>query len=222
MPTPACRCPCLPAWRLGLATAAFALACTVAVADPPGEDEAVRIGRERAAIQAERERLEAQFAAERAHCAARFAVNACLDDVRERRRAALEGPRARELALDDAERRRRAAVRRETLAQRQREAAERPPPAVLPAMPDAPSAAAMPVPVVPPAVFTQDAEGPTARAAAASAAVEAAAAKRGAAARQRDAAVRAERARIEERKAERARRGKLSAPLPVPAASVPR
>jgi colicin import membrane protein len=185
----------------------------------PPDAEAARVARERAEIGAERERLEAQFAAEQARCAGRFVVTGCLEDVRERRRVALEGPRARALALDDAERRRRAATRREALAQRQLEAAARPPPSVGP-LPG--SALQVWVPEGPASVSTPGGAGLSAPAAAASAAAEAAAVQRAAAARQRAAAMRAEQARIEERQAERARRGKPSVPLPVPAASAPR
>lgn len=81
---------------------------------------------DRAAVAAERQRLEAAFAAEEAQCRERFAVTACVDDVRQRRRVALAGPRAQELALDDAGRMQRAEARREAVARKQKEAAERP------------------------------------------------------------------------------------------------
>ncbi|MDP2005874.1 MAG: hypothetical protein Q8K45_09375 [Rubrivivax sp.] len=207
---------------IGHMLAASLLATLPALAAEAADSESARLARERAAILVERERLEAQFAEEQARCASRFAVTACLEDVRERRRAALEGPRARALAMDDAERRRRAVERREALAKRQHEAALRPPPAVLPAAPGSASASQPPLPAEPDAAPTSGGAVPTPRAAAASAAAETAALKRAAATRRREAALRAERERIEARQVERARRGKPSAPLPVPAASAPR
>ena len=59
---------------------------------------------ERASIAAERQLLVERYAREERECLQRFAVSACLDDVRSRRRAALAPLRARELQLDDAER----------------------------------------------------------------------------------------------------------------------
>jgi len=175
--------------------------------------EAARVARERAAIVAERDRIEAQFATELAACSDRFAVTACQDDVRARRRVALDGPRARELALDDAERRSRAAARREAVVQKQRRAAERPAPAAA----AAPAPASAPAPAQPaPSLAPQLPETTSASRAAASAAAEAAAAQRALAARQRQAAIKAEQARIAARQAERERRGKSAAPLPVP------
>jgi len=72
------------------------------LAAPPTERErlAARIGA-----------MEARFDAEEARCSDRFAVNACIDAVRQRRRAALAELRERELRLDDAERRARALQR---------------------------------------------------------------------------------------------------------------
>lgn len=81
---------------------------------------------DRAGVATERQRLEAGFAAEEAQCRERFAVTACIDDVRQRRRIALAGPRAQELAQDDAERLQRAQSRREAVARKQKQAAERP------------------------------------------------------------------------------------------------
>lgn len=103
-------------WAAALAAAAAGAAVPAA---PPAADLA-ELGRLRAEIQAERQRLTLQFDAEQAGCRHRFAVTSCLDDVRERRRLALEGPRQRELALDDAERQARARARREAVAEKQR------------------------------------------------------------------------------------------------------
>ncbi len=174
--------------------------------------EAERTAHERAAVQAERDRLEAQFAAEHARCAERFGVTACQDEVQERRRAALGGPRAGALALDDAERRRRAAERRDALAQKQRRAMERPASASVAAQVASASVAAP----SPARVLPDDTAASHSLAASAAAA---AAAQRAAAARARQAAIQADRARVEARQAERARQGKGATPLPVPAAS---
>ncbi len=198
----------------GLGLVLCALAGTAAQAAEPADTDAAAIARERAALQVERDRLEAQFAAELARCSERFAVNACRDEVSQRRRVALEGPRARSLALDDLERSRRAAARREALAQKQRGASA-------PAVPaeNVPLAASAPSAADPAASRAQREIPPHAVAPAASAAAEAAAAQRAAESHRRQASIRAERERVQARQAERARQGKAAAPLPVPAAS---
>ncbi len=161
---------------------------------------------ERASIRAERQRLEASFAAEEARCHERFAVTGCVDDVHRRRRAALAAPRSRELALIDAERNARAQARREAVARKQREAAERPigvaeplraPHLPSPARPAAPAATRAP-------------HDP--------AAASAEAAQRAQAGRERQEKLDATRQRIAAREAERLRR-KPAAPLPVPPAA---
>ncbi len=175
-------------------------ACCALVAAQPAAD--------RATIAAERQRLQSQFAAEEAQCRERFAVTACVDAVRQRRRAALAGPRAQELALDDAERLQRAQVRRAAVAQKQKEAAERP---VLPPVPEpelrlAPPPRPVAEPRVPAAPSTDEA------------------ARRAAASRERREQIAASRERIATRQIERVSRNKkVSPPLPVPpAASAPR
>jgi hypothetical protein len=169
-------------------------------------------GDERAAIAQERRHLEGVFAAEQAACANRFAVNACVEDVAERRRAALAPLRERELALDDAARRARAAQRRETAA-RQRAAASSPAGAV-----GAASAAEarprQPARAVSGATGPRSAPDPALRASEA--------ARRAAAAEQRAAEARKVQERSERREAERARAGKVARPLPVPASGAGR
>ena len=83
----------------------WTLLALVLVVLPPvwAEDERTRIA-------AERQSLTERFTAEESACRTRFAVNACLDDVRARRRAALAPLRERELRLAEAERQRRAAI----------------------------------------------------------------------------------------------------------------
>jgi hypothetical protein len=165
-------------------------------------------GIERERIAAERESAMRRFDAEEAACSQRFAVTPCVDGVRERRRAALAAWREQELRLDEAERRERARRRLEEIAARAAAVA---------------SASATSLP--------QDgAAGP--RAAAASAGVPAASAssagaskapadsaaapRRAQAARQRRQDADEARRRIEEREADRAARGRVTAPLPVP------
>lgn len=77
-------------------------------------------------LAAERQALEQRFDAEERVCADRFAVNACVDDVRARRRAALAPLREQLLQVDEAERRRRADERRAAVARKQAELAQRP------------------------------------------------------------------------------------------------
>lgn len=156
---------------------------------------------DRGAISAERKRLEAAFAAEEAQCRERFAVTACVDDVRQRRRAALASPRAQELALDDADRLQRAQVRREAVARKQKEAAERP---VV-----APEPQREPRLPPPPAPLAELRPHPTLSAEDA--------ARRAAAGRERRDKINASQDRIVTRQLERASRNtKPAEPLPVP------
>ena len=74
-------------------------------------------------LAAERAAIEARFAAESRECATRFVVNACMDEARERRSAALKPVVAREQALAAEERRERARAQAERVQQRQQEAA---------------------------------------------------------------------------------------------------
>ena len=161
---------------------------------------------DRGAITAERQRLEATFAAEEAQCRERFAVTACVDDVRQRRRAALARPRAQELALDDVERQQKALARREAVARKQKEAAERPVVALEPQR-----AVRLPAPAAPAPLIERRTHG-------ASEADEAA--RRAAVSRERRDKIAASQDRIVTRQVERASRHKKpSEPLPVPAAA---
>lgn len=99
---------------------------------------------------AERAALLLHFAAEERACVDRFAVTACIDEVRARQRAALEPLRAQELRIDEVERQRRAEERRAAVAQKQAELARRSLPPVVPEMRvREPAAAASASPVVP-------------------------------------------------------------------------
>ncbi len=191
--------------------AAAALVCVPLRAQPASgpTNSPTDYAQERARVQAERKRLEAAFDAEIVACRERFTVTACVDDVRVRRRAALAEPRARELAIDDLERRERAATRRQAVAQKQRQAAERPvrdPAASAPEAAAVPAHAASAIARVRPHVAPTDAER------------KADAAHRAEATRERQAQIRAEQERIEARQAERARHKPPAAALPVPGA----
>jgi len=180
------------AWLLG----GLCLFCAAAWAQAAPAD--------RGAITAERQRLQAAFAAEEAQCRQRFAVTACMDDVRKRRRAALAGPRAQELGLDDAERLQRARARREAVARKQKEAAERP--VVAPEPQREVRLPPPPVAVTEPRVHESPASEDAARRAAASL--------------ERREKIAASQDRIATRQIEHVSRNKKqSAPLPVPAAA---
>ena len=166
---------------------------------------------EREQLAAERRVLSERFAAEERECRQRFAVTACVDDVRIRRRDGLTPLRDRELRLDEAERRQRAKERQAALASKQRAATQRSPAATLPEMrvrgqPAAP-------PGVDPAAARHSVDEP-ARAA------EAAERARTGARRIEEA--QATQAEIAKRLADRQARGKVAAPLPVPASAAGR
>lgn len=80
-------------------------------------------GAEREQLRAQRAEIEARFAQERDGCERRFAVNACVDDAKQRRSAALRPLQRREIELDAAQRKARAAAQQERVAERNREAA---------------------------------------------------------------------------------------------------
>jgi colicin import membrane protein len=164
----------------------------------------VALAGERASIAAERKALNERYAAEERDCQARFAVTACVEHVRARRRAALAPLRERELQLDDAERQQQAADRRAALAARQQARAERPPPT--PAAP--PASRPAPAPAGSGAWGKGPRVDPAARAAEA--------AQRASAAESRRAQWQANQARVARRQAERAAQGKQAQPLPLP------
>lgn len=162
---------------------------------------------ERARIAAERKALAQRFQEEERACTSRFAMTACVDEVRARRREALAPLREQELRLDEAERRQRAEERQRAIAQRKAEAASRP--------------AAPPEPQAHVRQPLLGASGPvrTPKPADDGAARAAEAARRVQDAQQRQAEVEATRERIEKRQAEREAQGKKARPLPVPPAA---
>lgn len=168
----------------------------------------------RAGIAAERAALAQRFDAEERACAERFAVYACVEEVRARRRAALAPLREQELRLDEAERRRRADERRAAVAQKQAEVARRPPP------PPEPELRLRPAPPSPVAPGAAPALPAPAKAAAAHEAAEAA--RRAQSLREAGERAEAAEARIRERRARQAEalaaKGRQPDTLPRPAA----
>lgn len=82
---------------------------------------------ERARLVQQRRLLSDTFAAEERACLQRFAVTACIDEIKLRRREALAPLRERELQIDEAERAQRATERRATIAAKRAAAASAPP-----------------------------------------------------------------------------------------------
>lgn len=70
----------------------------------PLDVQTVDIGAQRAAIGAERNRLESGFLSEDAACYEKFAVNSCLENVNTRRRAAMAELKRQEIMLNDTQR----------------------------------------------------------------------------------------------------------------------
>lgn len=168
-------------------------------------------GDERAQLAAERRALQTRFDTQEQACKSRFAVTACVDELRLRRRDALAPLRARELQLDDAERSQRAQRRQQALQAKQRSTDAATPPEVILRAPAGETSAANAAPC--------NARTPPSRTKDASRATEAA--ERAKAAKTRADAARASQAAVAKKLSERAASGKAAAPLPVPAASAP-
>lgn len=168
---------------------------------------AVAAESERSRITDERKAMAAQFAAEERACAHRFAVTACMDDVRARRRKALAPLRERELKLDDADRQQRALERRNAIARRQADVAQR-----APAPPESETRVRQPL-------LGASAPARTPRAADDAAARALAAERRAQDLRQRQAEAKATQERISQRQAEREAQGTKSRPLPAASAA---
>ena len=83
------------------------------------EEVPARIAQEREALQRERTVIEQAYETRLRECWQRFAVNACLQEVRRERHAALDPLRARELELNAQERAWRTQQREERLRQKQ-------------------------------------------------------------------------------------------------------
>ncbi|CAD5367360.1 conserved exported hypothetical protein [Rubrivivax sp. A210] len=192
---------------LQLAALLAVTAASGAIADDDG----------RARIAEERSVVKERHAAAVRECAQRFAVTACMDEAKARKRTELAPLRDRELRIDEAERQRRAQQRREAIAAKQAAAATRPPAG------SAPTLLPIPAPGVA-ASAAPHAERPQVKLRDHAAAQAAAAAERARAAERRREEARQTQARIARRLAEQAARGKKPQALPtvqVPA-SAPR
>jgi len=90
----------------------FLLCCCLslgaAMAQSPAQEKAAN-ALERSKVAAERARLEAGFQAEEAACRSRFAVNACLQEIRTRRNEAMADLRRQDLLINESDRKARAA-----------------------------------------------------------------------------------------------------------------
>jgi colicin import membrane protein len=97
-----------------LLLALASLAChDIAGAQDPGS-----VVVERRRIDEQQAQARALFAQEERECQARFAVTACVDDVRQRHRDAMASLKRQAIVLDDAERRERAALRAQAIRDR--------------------------------------------------------------------------------------------------------
>jgi hypothetical protein len=168
---------------------------------------------ERQRIQLERRNVETRYQEDLGACALRFAVNACRDDARNRRREGLAPLRQQELILSDRERKQRAAARAQDI-ERNRLAADAralaPPPvasAVRGRAPPSPASAAQPAVPEKGTGSSGSTMTPTAAQKAAQRASETA---------QRQLDAQADRERIRSRVAKRDAAGKKAAPLPPP------
>ncbi len=190
-------------WNL-LPTCSVALACLAAL-----PLRSVAADDERARLVQQRKMLSETLAAEERACTQRFAVTACVDEIKLRRREALAPLRERELQIDEAERVQRATERRAAIAAKRAAAASAPPASAagLPELRVRQPSAAGPSPQ-PASSARNDAQG---RAAAAD--------QRARQLRQsRDEAAAAQQ-RVQQRLDARNASGHRSVPLPVPAAS---
>jgi colicin import membrane protein len=181
------------------------LAMAGALAAVPPDAERARIADERRAVLA-------TFESQELACQARFAVTACLDELRARRRQALAPLRERELQIDAIERKQRGLERQAAVAAKQRavvarlQAAEAAPAASGPAREPPAAGMAGSTPSV-----GHRGEGAEARATKAAVNVQSA--------RKRQAEVQAGQARVARRQAERNARGKDDAHLALPGPS---
>lgn len=190
-------------WRSWIGVWLVVLAWPVQAQGSPAE--------ERQRIQLERRAIEARYQSELGACAERFAVNACRDEARSRRRDGLAPLRQQELILSDQERKQRAAARARDI-ERNRLAADAralAPPPVASAVrgrssESTASGGTLPVPHKPPG------------SAASIATAARKAAQRASEAAQRQIEAQAGRERIRTRIVEREAAGKKSSPLPVP------
>ncbi len=190
---------------------------------------------DRARITAERAAVEARFAEREHECASRFVVTACVEDARREQRAALASLRQQQTLLDEAQRKQRAAERLDRLSKPRGSAAQQPASSAKREAHEARQSrqarAARAAP--PPNEASLAASGPerkpsqTARplkGGAPSAPLDPVNRQTREAARQADSASRtqaaqAHRSAVEQRQAERLKKGRVTHPLPVPASA---
>jgi hypothetical protein len=89
------------------------------------DDSPTDIGAQRSRLVRERSVAEKQFAADRQDCENRFAVTACLDRAKARRRSTLDDLSRQKTVLDDIQRKQRAAARQREVEHHLREADDR-------------------------------------------------------------------------------------------------
>jgi len=109
----------IAAGRIGSVFLAFAFVGATAAGATAADDE------ERGRIAAERAAIESRYSARERECRERFVVTSCVDDARRERRHGLDALRARQIRLDEARRQERAAERRDELAAKAAEDAQR-------------------------------------------------------------------------------------------------
>jgi hypothetical protein len=186
----------------------LALFPVLGLATPASTTQASSTQVERKHIAEERKAIEARYKAGEAVCRQQFVVTACVNEQQTQRREALELLRQRELVLDEAKRKTEAEENARRLQAKREEAAAKAPP-----VPRAASAANPPLSAKLPA----SAPSERVRQRSKTADDPAAAAERVAAQQRRASEAAAHRASVDQRNAERAARGKKSAPLGVPA-----
>ncbi len=111
------------------ASAALVTSATAAASATTNATTTATTGPSRVGIELERQAIEARWRQAQAACEQRFAVTSCSNEAKSERRTALAVQREAELRLDDAERQQRARARRDSLAQKQADAASRVAPA---------------------------------------------------------------------------------------------
>ena len=171
---------------------------------------------ERQQLATEMRALDARFERERTECGQRFALNACIDQARNRHRQAQTALKARQRELDEQQRAQKALDRRTAIDRRQQTL-----PAQQSLQPDASQPAAAASPSTPAAISPAAAAArreARERRAAEAAAAHAKAAERAAAARKLQASIQADQERIKARQAQREAKGKKVLPLPPPPA----
>ncbi len=161
-------------------------------------------------IAAERAAIDTRFERDQAECGQRFALNACLDDARLRRRQAMATLQARQLEIDTRQRVQRAAERQRELERKSQQLNARQAATATAPQPEQASAGQGPSTAQAPAIH-QRSQAVAARAKAS---------ERATAARKLQADIKADQARIAARIAKRSAQGQVPAPLPaLPAAS---